>query len=282
MSASDLASILSLQTPAGAFPSVVRHSDGSSGQDENGFVTALVLRELGRAGISAHRWSTARDRALNFLEQCRSCQVEGAFGFWPEARRPQWAVNVPPDIDDTALAGEELRSAGRLDSSAQWDVIRVLSRARVERHGGGMVAWVRQGAFATWIGAPGAVDCCANANVVAFLVGTGMEGLPGVREAIQMIGDAIEWSGSSWARLVSVSPFYAHPSELRRAIDHAVAAGATELSGPLDLLERRWGELVAGRAGDPVCCSAYGGVVWRAPALDTARRLNSRPTSSSD
>ena len=282
MSASDLASILSLQTPAGAFPSVVRQSDGSCGQDENGFVTALVLRELGRAGIGAHCWSAARDRALNFLEQCRSSQVEGAFGFWPEARRPHWAANLPPDIDDTALAGEELRSAGRLDSSAQWDVIRVLSRARVERHGRGMVAWVRRGAFATWIGGPGVVDCCANANVVAFLVGTGMEGLPGVREAVQMIGDAIEWSGSSWARLVSVSPFYAHPSELRRAIANAVAAGAADLSGPLDLLERRWGELVAGRAGDPLCCSAYGGVVWTAPALETARRLNRRPTSSTD
>ena len=206
---------------------------------------SCCVRELGRAGISADCWSGARDQALNFLEQCRSCQVEGAFGF---CERPAVPNGRPTclRISMTRRSPARKCSAGRLDSSAQWDVIRVLSRARVERHGGGTVAWVRRGAFATWIGGPGVVDCCANANVVAFLVGTGMEGLPGVREAVQMIGDAIEWSGSSWARLVSVSPFYAHPSELRRAIAHAVDAGATGLSGPLDLLERRWGELVAG------------------------------------
>jgi hypothetical protein len=265
-----LSSILDHQASNGAFRSTYSHN-GSWAYDENGFITALVVRELMHAEISDERWLPARNLALDYLEGCRSHRIDGAFCFWPETGRPPWANKVPPDVDDTAVIADVLRACGRLDASAQWTVIRLLSKARVQRPGNGAVPWLREGAFTTWIGAPGVVDCCVNANAVAFLIGTGMVELPGVGEAIQMITQAIDWAGLSWARLVSLSPFYAHPGELRRAITHAIRAGARQLSGALELLDCRWGARVAGNVGAPVCCSAYGAAVWTAPVLDAAR-----------
>ena len=86
--------------------SVVRWADGRSVHDSNGFVTALAVRELRRAG------RTVPDTWLDVLETCR--RPNGSYGFWPYGCTPAWAPELPADSDDTAVMLLELTLAERV------------------------------------------------------------------------------------------------------------------------------------------------------------------------
>src|SRR4029079_19372441 len=135
-------------------------------------------------------------------------------------------------------------------------------------------AWVRPGVFRTWLDTrlPNPVDCVVNVNVAALLAVAGLTHLAAYRAVLSMLATALE-TASGPTQVSRLSPFYAHPTELRWALAHAVASGAYQLQPLLDRVEH--GDLDAADcvADRPVCCSAYGMRRWSAPALQMARRF---------
>jgi hypothetical protein len=273
-----LAALGRLQDDDGCFPSSIRHRDGRTTPDRNGFVTALVLRSLRHAPRSSDWWSLTA-RALTWLERCRSSSLAGAFCFWPEAARPSWAAAVPPDADDTAVTTTELLRHGRLGRAvALRTVCRVLVPHRVEGvDRGGRPPWVAPGSFLTWLAqaTPGAphvanpVDCCVNTNVAALLAFLDATHLPGYDAAVATVRQGLEWAGEHPVRLSALTPFYPDPRSLAEALEHAVECG-TE---PLREAWQHASTLSPPRTTEPPGCfrSAYGGTVWYATALDLAR-----------
>jgi hypothetical protein len=215
-------------------------------------------------------------RALRFLQQCRTADHEGTYGFWPRDRVPLWMpVKLAPDADDTAIAGLELMRAGLCSrDSLREAVCSLLLPHRVEEAPVVGPPWIVRGAFYTWLrdGPGNAVDCCVNVNVLALLKRCDLSGVPGYGEAITMVSRAIEWAGESLHAARSLTPFYPDSCELKFALRHAVACGADELSHALATVETRsWAR--GGRNDPPVCSSAYGHIKWYCPALRQLRRL---------
>jgi hypothetical protein len=272
-----IAELAASQCASGAIRSFV-HIDGRTFDDENGFVTGLVLRELSlrNAGEEA---ATLRDRAARFLLRCESFRAPGLFAFWPEHGYPPWTgdTRLYEDADDSAIAAMELVRAGVRSPEALVQTGRRISmRHRALDCRLLTEPWQRPGTFVTWLwpGMRNTIDCCVNANVVALLAAAEMRDAAGYAEAVAMINDAVAWAGHSPERLRAIVPYYPEPSELARAIEHAVRSGAHEL------------EPAAGRlptiaalqtCGDqtPVCSSMDGRVVWTAPALQELRRQRS-------
>jgi len=285
--ADDIVMALSqMQSAEGAFPARV-HWDGRHYEDCNGFVTALVLRAL--HAVKTSQSCTAdlermRTRALTYLSTCKDTQLPGACRFWPPGAQPTWIPEaLSADADDTAIYSLELARYGCLDQTSVRNIAyHVLVRHRLRHVDFDWPGppWLKPGVFRTWLGANASsqiVDCCVNANVVAFLSYTGLTHLPGYREACAMIEAAIRWAGESPARARSLSPFYAHPIELRYAIENAVQCGAKSLSASLTSLEEApWAiEAPAGPALDrPICSNAYGPVTWTSDAVQLARHAN--------
>lgn len=269
---SGLQDILAVQGDDGSFPSQV-HRPGDGGvtiPDANAFVTVHVVRCLARAG-PAETISRSIDRALDYLQRCE--QRRGAYGFWPAAAWPRWAPRFGPDADDTALLAGTLLAAGRLSGTDVEHAVGELSRARVPA-GRPAPAWVRPAAFGIWLDQPRLVDCTVNANVVTFLAQAGWGDWRGCRAALAMIDDALGWASGSWPRLVSLSPFYAGPADLRAALAAAVTAGAAGARSVLTRCDDVLARTVPPRpAPGPtaVCCSAYGLMRWTSPVLQAAR-----------
>lgn len=274
-----------IQSAAGAFPSTVDWEEHRY-QDWNGFTTALVLRSLDRAPDSA-LIESIRERAVSFLLKCADPDLPGAFRFWPAGAQPDWIREpLPADADDTAIYALELARRGALDHQA---MLRIACLAlvphRSRKVGWPNPPWLRAGAFTTWLRRDAKaeiVDCCANANVAAFLAYAGLTRLPGFSEACAMIEAGIQWAGDSDERARSLSPFYARPVELRYAIENAVRCGTELLARSLALLrDQSWAwefddDLSTDR---PICRNAYGRVVWRSEAVWIARRLERRSTT---
>ncbi|MGH9766234.1 MAG: hypothetical protein ACREAB_02265 [Blastocatellia bacterium] len=273
-----------IQTADGAFPSDVYWEERRY-EDRNGFTTALVLRALHDVPASAARdriLTRIRERALGFLLNCEDTDLPGTFRFWPSGAQPEWIREpLPPDADDTAIYGLELARNGYLDQRAMLRIACAsFARRRLRNADWPAPPWLRPGVFLTWLrrGANAEiVDCCANANVVAFLNYAGLRRLPGFREACAMIEAGIRWAGGSWERARSLSPFYAHPVELRYAVENAVRCGAESLAPSLALMkDQRWameagdGSIVADR---PICSNAYGRVLWTSAAVQIARKI---------
>lgn len=63
----------------GSFPSSIHLPDRTE-TDWNSCVTGLVIRALHQRGLGHLPLVT---RALNFLEQCASIEISGAYRFWP-------------------------------------------------------------------------------------------------------------------------------------------------------------------------------------------------------
>ena len=276
MVSNPLSALASLQDGDGCFPSEVA-SGSRRWRDDNGFTAGLVLRTL-RGLVGDARFEPTRQRALDYLDGCRSAEVAGAFGFWPAGRRPPWASRLGADLDDTAVMTMELLRAGRMDRRSALEIAcRTLIPHRVhvtEAH----PEWLRRGAFLTWV-APrnvaNVVDCCVNANVLALLARLGSPHLPGYREAVETICAGLEWAGDNRARVRSLSPFYPSGHDLREAVGHAVECGVIGLAGCHEHLCRLMG------AGPPrddrACCtSAYGATVWLCDGVALARDLISR------
>jgi hypothetical protein len=140
-------------------------------------------------------------------------------------------------------------------------------------------AWVRVGAFKTWMRPgiePDMADCTVNANILALLAAVGLRTVPGYRQAVMMIEDAVLWSAEDAARAEVLSPFYPAAGELVLAVEAAVAQGARELRPVLFAINaspmwRRLREQAC--AAEPVICgSPYGLMRWTCVAVGAARR----------
>lgn len=281
MSSDPLATLLGLQRADGAFGSIIVGADGHRTPDANGFTTAVVLRHLRHVPVSP-RLAVLMERALDWLEACRSSRVPGAFAFWPEAARPAWARAVPADVDDTAIMLLELLRHGRLDRAA---ALRAVCTAILPCQVSAtdlavLPPWVAQGSFYTWIPDPapeGAwglhaaniVDCCVNANVAALLARLGLSDFPGQEAAARTVIAGLRWAGTEERRLGALTPFYPSAASLAEAVTHAVECGAAALIEAQGLLRAAPERLAGGSPG--LCRGAYGHQVWHARAVDIAR-----------
>jgi hypothetical protein len=263
-----LSELSALQDPDGCFPSTVALPGGRV-SDRNGFVTAIIVRALRHTPAEA--WSDLRHRALRFLWTCRSTQVPGAFAFWPDSARPNWASSVPADADDTAIMLGELLRHGWLDAQA------VVSAAEAEV----LPPWIAAGSFFTWMAPAEAhparrsvnvVDCCVNSNVAALLSQLNARHMPGYAEAVRTVVGGLQWACDDGLKLSSLTPFYSSPWSLVEAVHHAVECGVHELRDALAQLTALPPALRD--AGDGVCRSAYGRTIWHSPAVDILRRSN--------
>jgi hypothetical protein len=262
------------QSSEGAFWSVIVFRDRKE-IDWNGFVTALVLRELRRSSPDPEL-RHLQERSLDFLEQCASNSFSGVFSFWPCASYPKWASQVPGDIDDTALMSLELFRYGRL---RQQDLLRIICKIlipqRIRQDTELKPPWIVPGAFLTWISVnsqhSNIVDCCVNANVVALMASVGATHLPGYKEACMMIEAGLQWAGDSPLRLRSLTPFYPNLQEFYLAVKHAVECGACLLQPSLDrlfaLTHNDWASTDL-----PICSSAYHATMWYCPAISEVRQ----------
>jgi len=244
---------------------------GARHRDRNGFVTALAVRTLRQRGLAVP------GAMLDALQTCRSAR--GGFRFWPEDAQPDWAPDLPDDVDDTAIMALELLHAGRIDlADARRTACMTIARRRIARLPMLHPPWLRIGTFATW-SREGAVfdlvDCTATANVLAFLAAIDLSHLPGVAEATAMLDAALRWAGDDELRASSLSPFYPEPAEFVLALEHAAQCGAQGLA---ELHARAastaWGADAQSRVADPehrLCSSPYGVAVWRSAELARLR-----------
>lgn len=262
----NISQILASQSASGAFRSVVNHH-GMAMEDENSFVTALIVYELLRLDDPAACGAIAR--ALNFLE---SCQAPSGFHFYPPGNEPDWmGVRLPPDADDTALLARVLYETGRLNLNS---VIQ-LAEATLEQHRqhynpDPIASWVHAGCYRTWLSPkqrPNPIDCCVNANVAALLALIGKQDSSGYYAACATVTSGIEWAeGIDW-RLAMLTPYYPHPAELFYAIERGIDAGVDEfrkISAP-----PRW-------TGPFPCASSLDGKTsWTSPELGAIRNYRS-------
>ncbi|MEO7142530.1 MAG: hypothetical protein ABI165_03415 [Bryobacteraceae bacterium] len=268
--------LFSLQADSGAFQSTV-HMGETSLHDYNGFVTALVLRELETfAGLD--QWAEPLGRALSFLEKCESPLRPGFFAFWPRNQWPVWAPQVLEDADDTAAMASELFYYGRIDlEKAQFIASAALIPYRLEIVPEALdQPWIRPGAFLTWLHprcVPNPIDCVVNVNVLAFLAQAEFASQPGYIEACQMVLDGIAWSARRWEHVDQLSPYYPEASELALALKNAVRKGAADLRVCLEALEQF---PVARPGNDPskvLFSVADRATLWSSTALWAARQL---------
>lgn len=274
-SADRLQRILATQTDRGAFPSVVFLPDGPV-DDENGFVTALVLDALAAAGES-QATTAARERALDFLARCEAPDQPGSFRFYPLGEHPSWMpLPLVPDADDTALFSLALVNGGRWPRASLAErVLPVLNRFRMAWVSGAAKPWHTEGCHFTWLDpryVPNDVDLCANVNVATMAwVADTPAALTSVTAVATMVKRGLDWAGPSAARARLLSPYYPSPAELAHALARAVRLGVTPLR-PLWEIARThpWAQ---DEDDAPLCSSDDGRIVWRAPVLQEVRAL---------
>jgi hypothetical protein len=268
--------LLSLQAPSGAFESTV-HAGNRSFPDYNGFVTALVLREL-EAFAGLDGWSAPLGRALDFLEECQSPSRQGLFFFWPAHRWPPWAPRIPEDCDCTATIASELLHYGRIGLDTAHTIVSdalLPYRLPLSQASPGK-PWIRPGAFLTWhhLGAaPNPVDVVVNVNVAAFLAQTGCTGHASYREVCRMIFDGISWCARRWEYLERLSPYYPEGWELVFALHNALRRGAADLNSSLEELQRFNAPAPADDSSKILFSMADRSTVWSSTALWAARCL---------
>ncbi|MEL6160748.1 MAG: hypothetical protein AAFR18_16180 [Cyanobacteria bacterium J06627_32] len=278
--------LTSQQSPSGAFKSTICLDDQHY-PDDNGFITAQVIRTLGAFPAdkrSSERVQTAIHAGLTFLQQCESTVRPGAFGFWPSGQPHPKIAPLPEDADDTALIALELAKWGYLTRKALIEVAcKVLLRYRLRGLSAPSPPWIRSGTFLTWLSSAGranVIDCCVNANVVALLAYAGLQHLPGYQEACEMIDAGIRWAGNDFKRARTLTPFYPYPVELIYAIQYAVSHGAKQLLPSLARLRSlTWASTQQPQVltlNRPICSSAYGSTLWQSEVLQISRQQLSR------
>jgi len=255
--------------------------NGDARDDENGFVTAQVLKALG-PHTADPRLTPATERALDFLTSCEDPKNPGVYRFWTDTSRPEHVPVYPADADDTAVISLELARHGRLDVAAlRATVLRGLFGHRVSAHTDPPASWVRAGAFWTWLDDDfgyNVVDCTVNANVAALLAVAGLTHLPCYEAVCTMIEAGLAAAGDNEHHARLLSPYYPHPCELLFAVEAAVAGGAHDLRPSLAAL-CKWARPVDD--SQPVFSSAYGRVRWHVPLLHHIRAARAEPVSPS-
>jgi hypothetical protein len=269
--------VWSSQAADGSFRSLIISKEKTA-TDHNACITGLVVRALGCEELTPEL-DGARERALDYLEICERSALPGAFGFWPQRSQP----GRPGDADDTAIAAIELYRHRR--RSLEWlrhVALRVLMPFRVQPSKEVRPEWIRVGAFLTWLRPSPAnvVDVLVNANVLALLALAGLRHVSAYRQAAATVASATTWTGGSVPRTKLVAPYYAHPGEFYRTLEHAVECGAVELQPSLKLVEEWFGRDEAPEENRPVCCAPYGKTVWTAPVLQLTRQIQTNRISS--
>jgi len=273
-----LQQVLENQQTNGAFKSIIKQNNQQC-SDANACITVLVLRELlKKPGLVP---TEVIDKALNFLKSCASVSNKGGYNFYPVQTSTQNILQLPDDADDTALITLMLLQTGQVsrqivikDTCVLLDKYRVVTTDRFQP------AWIKKGAFYTWMNAIGVnvVDCCVNANIAALYAYAGLQHLRGYAEACTMITEAVRWAGRCNKRLLSLTPFYAAPQELYFVVEHAVAMGAVTLTHTLNMLEWIKPTKSIVDPARPIFCSAYGLVTWYCSLLQQLRYLPSEGT----
>jgi len=258
------------QTDSGAFRSWVRLPIGPL-PDENGFVTALVLREVSLIPPEPE-FREIVHRAQAFLLRCQSGNRPFTFSFWPSDGYPKWMnqSRLYEDADDSAILSVLLADLGVWDQQQMAETASQLLQHRNEA-----------GAVFTWLGPsliPNTVDWCVNTNVAALLARAGMRNSVAYSKIVHGVEAMVSEAGESVDALKRALPYYPHPIELLYALEHAVRCGADEFSGPAAQLHRLepLQKLCSDPPADfPVCSSNDGRIVWSAPVLQFLRRTRS-------
>lgn len=267
--------LLSVQADSGAFQSTV-HRGGLSADDYNGFVTALVLRELEPlAGLPALR--DPFRRALDFMAECEAPSRVGFFAFWPQSQWPLWAPLIPEDSDCTATIASELLHYGRIDLERAREIaMTALVPYRLENPPDpGDKPWIRTGAFLTWQirSVPNPMDCVVNVNVLAFLAQIGFQHQPGYSDACKMVSDAVSSTAGRWECLEQLSPYYPEPAELVAALKNALRRGAGSLRPCFEELERFPSRHFHNDPSNILFSMADRSTLWSSRAIWAAREL---------
>ena len=280
-----LDSLLNLQTQTGAFPSRMVASKIAA-EDENCFVTAqvaLLMAHWGEADLALQvRLVEPLKQASDFIEQCASTAMPGAFHFYPNAGRAEHLHSaLPPDIDDTALAWMVLLKRGRrsvADAQALLPSLFAVKIVGAGRRDDAPIA--RRPMLRTWLCADGAhdpVDLIANINAYAALSQCGAR-MPEHKQWCEQINVCCAQLELSASALRAYCPYYAHPVELEIALRRALQFGAVDLVPGLHAIEQAALEQLdrdASRPPDrPLYCNAHGRPIWQSSALQLARRLN--------
>jgi hypothetical protein len=272
------------QSASGAFKSTV-HLPFGNYDDDNAFITALVLRHL--------RYLPLRDdlrdvcqKAFAFIRRCESSIFPGVFGFWPEDSHPFWMgrERLNKDADDSSIIALELVRNSLEDNKYLENLAqKVLSQHRFFSSRLSDNDWRRSGVFLTWLDyymTPNPVDCCVNANVIALLAYGGLKHIAGYQEACEMLNTAIQGTNGNQQELAKLSPYYCHPIELFFAIQNAVDAGASELKSSLTyLMQQPWlrrcldGE---SNAELPICAHESGKIYWTSTVVQTVREYEKK------
>lgn len=272
-----LKALLAQQSACGAFVSHVRTPDGRWHQDENAFITAQVLRTLEYNPQTAPHI----EKALDFLTTCETRPHH--FSFWPPAAHPEWMANLKicADIDDTAIITELLYQSGRLSLTQvrqtlshmnSYQVRKVDPRQPAPQH-----QWAECQSFYTWMqdeNTLSRLDCCVNTNALILLHTLTDEDHPlppAYQRIIQMLNQALQWSGDDYDRLSALTPYYAHPGEWHATLMYARQAGIPQLT-PLIHALSRW-RLPACQRESPLYRRHDGRYLWTSPCLNAFRSL---------
>jgi len=283
-----LEKVLSSQAPSGAFYATVMHL-GKQFQDENGFVTCLILREL--AKISRNREvDVAIEKGLDFLGRCANHQQPNAFHFYPPDQKPNGlAWGKVPRADDTALFTMALVKHGYMTYEEGNRVVdEVLDPHRLENLPESISPWIHQGSYKTWLDAnrcPNRVDCCVNANIAALLKMMGREDHSGYQAAVATVVDGVRHAVRSPSMTTFLSPYHPDPCEMVHAMARAAEMGVVEFEKPLLHLAQSRLKPMRRRSGlKPICGSGDGKTLWFSHTLQVARnmtRFNGMPMATS-
>lgn len=276
------APLASFQRADGAFQSFVELRKGEFTPDVNCFTAACIVRMLRDAPRHSSNIRLI-ERSLDWLQLQQSQHPPHAFAFWPAKARPEWAQNVPDDLDDTAIIVCELLRHGRIDKSAAIRLFReVLLPNRVDHNTLPFLPpWIAAGSFFTWVtrpknaqakSGPNIVDCCVNANIAALIAMSGDDEMPGLAEAVAMINAGLAWAAGNTQRLSVLTPFYPSILNFLEAVDHAVENGVTGLRAAREQLLELSKRPDLMKPG--ICRAAYSSsVVWHSPAIEAARLM---------
>lgn len=272
-----LKTLLAQQCASGAFASHVRTPDGRWHQDENAFVTAQVLRTLAYTPQTA----ACIEKALDFLT---ACEIRPShFSFWPPDAHPQWMKNqkICADIDDTAIITELLYKFGRISRMQVRQTLAQMNGYQVRqvdpRLKAGQHQWAECQSFYTWMQDDNDIsqlDCCVNTNALILLHRLADDGgvmPPACTRILNMLSQAVQWSGDDFDRLSLLTPYYAHPGEWHATLIYARQAGVPQLT-PVIIALARW-QLPAGQPESPLYRRHDGRYLWTSPVLNHFRTL---------
>lgn len=263
------------QSASGAFVSLVHRPLGAT-LDENSFVTALVCEAL-YPWRAQPKVALALKAGLDYLEQCASTQIRGAFGFWPEGRHPDWIARaLPPDVDDTALCHSVLGLYGR-SVGFSMDSFAAIANARCSYLDERNQPWHRLGVYETWLGQAGAanpIDLTVNVNVLAMAERVALP-LAGSRAIRDMLHQSLAWAGAKKARLGVLTPWYPQPIEILFALERAARLGVGGLGSYITTLRSQIWVQSDLASGDnlPVCGSSDKRFTWYCKGLGALRGI---------